>query len=259
MKVLVIGETCCDVTVHCSVTRLCPEGPVPVANPVHATESLGMAANVYANLRSLGCGEARLLSQTSDIVKTRYVDEVSGYLLLRVDEHDKADPIDATQLEQTLKEDWAAIVISSYDKGFLSEDDIAFIGATARQRRIPTFLDTKRVLGPFSRDITFVKINRREYDLNVKAIGRPAEHCQNLIVTLGAQGSWWVNGDQTVSVDPVVVSDVTGAGDTALAALALAYLTSGGNVLKAMDYANRAARIAVSRRGVVAVKQEEVE
>jgi bifunctional ADP-heptose synthase (sugar kinase/adenylyltransferase) len=62
-----------------------------------------------------------------------------------------------------------------------------------------------------------------------------------------------------VPVDPIEVSSVAGAGDTFLSALAL-YLAKywGCDLFDAVDYACMAARIAVSKRGVVAVRAEEV-
>ncbi len=64
------------------------------------------------------------------------------------------------------------------------------------------------------------------------------------------------------------MSDLAGAGDTYLAAFALSYVSQRQAIKEpgaesvivrgAMGYANRAARIAVSKRGVVAVKADEV-
>lgn len=264
MKFLIIGETCSDRWVSCFVGRLSPEAPCCVANPIKLTENFGMAANVRSNLKSLGASETVLLSQEHDIIKTRYVEEQSGYTLLRVDENDKASRVEKSRLETALEEDFHAILISDYNKGFLHEDDIAHIAACAKSKNIPTFLDTKKVLDVYSRDITFVKINKKEYELQKATVGRPLDFCQNLVVTLGNQGCWWVNEGVTVPVNQIAVSQLSGAGDTFLAAFALGYVKHCGffgkaGVVKALEFANKAARIAVSKHGVVAVKAEEAE
>ena len=53
MKILVIGELCIDKFIYGSVTRMCPEAPVPVLNPTEEIENRGMAGNVVENLKVL--------------------------------------------------------------------------------------------------------------------------------------------------------------------------------------------------------------
>ena len=50
-KILVIGESCVDKYIYGMCDRLCPEGPVPVINPIETKTIAGMAANTYANVR----------------------------------------------------------------------------------------------------------------------------------------------------------------------------------------------------------------
>ena len=88
------------------------------------------------------------------------------------------------------------------------------------------------------------------------------QFCENLIVTMGDKGSRWISKHSyepmvTIPVDPIEVSSVSGAGDTALAGIVMETLRS-YSIAEAMSYGNRAARIAVSKRGVVAVRAEEV-
>ena len=51
-----------------------------------------MASNVVANLQTLGV-EVNLVTNTSKIVKTRYVDSRSGQMVIRVDKNDKCKKI----------------------------------------------------------------------------------------------------------------------------------------------------------------------
>lgn len=265
INILVIGEICCDRWVIGSATRLSPEAPVAILNHTKTTENFGMAGNVRANLLSLGADRVDLICQLKEIVKTRYVDAQSGQMFLRVDENDVAEPICHDWLMQKLcSEQWSAVVISSYSKGFLPNNVVTAITEYCREAKIPTFMDTKAILGEWSKGIDFVKINSKEYAEHIKAgVMSPQDFCQTLVVTLGDKGARIVGRDSApdviVPVDPIEVSSVAGAGDTFLSALAL-YLAKywGCDLFDAVDYACMASRIAVSKRGVVAVRAEEV-
>jgi bifunctional ADP-heptose synthase (sugar kinase/adenylyltransferase) len=276
MKILVIGETCLDVFVKCKVERLCPEAPVPLLNPISSTENYGMAGNVVANLNSLGGKDVFVNSITpaSTIIKTRYIDSQTGYIITRIDEQDFIPESSSfwklypdSYLSEYITSDWDAVVISDYNKGFLSGLDIMRIAKICDGKGIPTFLDTKKILGSWSSDISFVKINEKEYKQQCSTSPCPEDLCRAMIVTLGDKGSKWVNADILVPVKPISVSDVSGAGDTYIAAFVIKYLSERkvkvksiiDSIKSAMQYANNAARIAVSKRGVVVVKPEEIE
>lgn len=260
-KIIVIGDTCRDIFIKGKCLRLCPEAPVPVFNPTTATDNEGMAGNVYNNLCSLHAAtEIELITHKTETKKTRYIDEMTGYILLRIDEYDSVDRIGIKQFINNLQnfKGVDAYVISDYGKGFLSESDIEDIGDTCRNLGIPTFLDTKKILGDWSRNITFVKINEKEFNLQVKHRMFPTQDCKNLIVTFGQHGSTWINCGKKALARKVHVHDVSGAGDTYLAAFVAEYLKT-KDVMKAMEYANLAASIAVSYPGVISVKREDVE
>lgn len=72
----------------------------------------------------------------------------------------------------------------------------------------------------------------------------------NIVVTLGSKGSITLAGDEVISIDGLTVEavDPTGAGDTFVGGLA-AELNAGVNLTQALDYANRAAALAVQRMG----------
>lgn len=262
-KILLIGELGRDVFVQSSVTRICPEAPVPVINPISRSSTDGMAANVYANLVSLGVPAQEITAIYPDtaITKTRYVDEQSGYIVTRIDENDVVAESERFDCLSDLPLDLATfsgIVISDYAKSFIDAAGIQCVASRAKALGVPTFLDTKKILSEFSKDVTFVKINDREYKAQLAAGVPPTFFCENIIVTLGGKGSWWANRMLTVPVKEVQVSQLSGAGDSYLAGFVVEYLKS-GDVPKAMDYGNRVARIAVSRRGVVAVDWRDVE
>ena len=91
-NVLVIGDNCIDEFIYGSAFRLAPEAPVPVFNPVFEETNNGMAGNVVANLQALGIN-THFVCNTENVVKTRYVDDRSGQILLRVDKNDKVKRI----------------------------------------------------------------------------------------------------------------------------------------------------------------------
>ena len=244
MRVLVIGDSCIDKFVYCDINRLCPEAPVPVLNPVNETENPGMAGNVVANLESLGA-EVDLITNDDFIKKTRYVDDKSGQMIMRLDENDTCMPIDFNKewqkcIDSDFDLGYDAIVISDYNKGFLTIHDIAHIGKTAK---CPTFLDTKKKLGDWCKNIDFIKINNPEWNNNKDYT------YDNIIVTDGSEGALYKNNIFKVK-NKVKVSDVSGAGDTFMAGLVYKYIDSGNIIEEAIDFANSCASKVVQERGV---------
>ena len=138
-----------------------------------------------------------------------------------------------------------AIVISDYDKGFLSFDKILQI---TEKYTCPIFIDSKKRVLP-DREECFVKINLREYQkLQVKI--------DNLIVTLGEQGA--IYRGERYPTDQVSISDLVGAGDTFLSALTYDYLYT-KDISHAIMFANKAAAIAVQHQGTYVLSEEDVE
>ena len=89
MKFLVIGDSCTDKFIYGQCDRICPEGPVPVFEPVGGTSNGGMAKNVRANIEALGV-ECDIVTQKNETEKKRFVDKKTNQLLLRVDVVDRA-------------------------------------------------------------------------------------------------------------------------------------------------------------------------
>jgi D-beta-D-heptose 7-phosphate kinase/D-beta-D-heptose 1-phosphate adenosyltransferase len=215
----------------------------------HTKSNKGMAGNVYENLRSLRPDwNIDFIHQETVIQKTRYVDETSGYILFRVDENDKASKIDISYID-VVKYD--AIVVSDYCKGALETANLERLAAQCQAAKIPMFIDTKKNLGKWSANITFVKINKREYDLLTEF------DCQNLIVTLGKDGSMWINKNIVVDTKEVDVRSVVGAGDTFLSAFVVKYLEI-KDITESMFYANKAASFATTKSGVVCVTENDI-
>jgi bifunctional ADP-heptose synthase (sugar kinase/adenylyltransferase) len=100
MKIVVIGEICVDKFIYCEVNRLSPEAPVPVLNPFNTVTNAGMAGNTVANIQILSPeSQIVVLGQMENITKTRYIEQKSNHMFLRVDEgEDKITPFKWSRL-----------------------------------------------------------------------------------------------------------------------------------------------------------------
>ena len=88
---------------------------------------------------------------------------------------------------------------------------------------------------------------------------RMRARCDAVLITRGEQGMWLSCEDSEGPIPAVAreVSDVTGAGDTVVATLALA-IAAGASIAEAAMLANQAAGIAVGKFGPAAVTAEEL-
>ena len=241
-NILLIGDDCVDVYQYGTVDRISPEAPVPVFKFSHEERKPGMAGNVARNLEALGCRVNYLCGKNS--TKTRLVDIRSKQQIVRVDNDLLSDPI---EFETAIPPVYDAIVISDYNKGTVSYD---LIQDLIKSQTCPIFIDTKKTdLASFNG--AYIKINQLEAS---RATSKP--HPQWLITTLGEQGATW-NG-HSFGAETVEVADVTGAGDTFLAALVSEYLTQKDMAI-AIPYAIRAASVTVQHLGVYAPTWEELE
>ena len=65
-KAVVVGDIMLDVTIDCEVSRVSPEAPVVIGKELNRKSQLGGAANVAANLRTLGVDDVYLYGVTGD-------------------------------------------------------------------------------------------------------------------------------------------------------------------------------------------------
>ena len=242
--VLLIGDSCTDRYNIGTVDRLSPEAPVPVMKIVDSYNLPGMAANVNLNLKNLGI-DADFVTNNEQIIKTRYIDKRSGQHLIRVD-----DDVEVCQWSRKLPfplHEYDVIVVSDYDKGFLTYDAIRYI---VEMSTGPVFIDTKKKDLAFfgESDRVYIKINDLESRL---ATSKPT----NLIVTNGGDGAGY-NG-KIFPTKQVEVTDVCGAGDTFLAALAAQFLFT-KDIEKSILFANIAAGLTVQHRGNYAPSYDEI-
>ena len=240
--VLVIGDSCIDEYHYGEVNRISPEAPVPVFNYRSKVLKPGMADNVAENLKSLGCDVIVRTGKPS--VKIRLIEERTKQQLVRIDHDITETPDDSIINDLELLSSVDAIVISDYNKGFVSYQTVAKL---RQQFNGPIFVDTKKPdLQQFQN--CFVKINEKEFADSVS-------QCDNLIVTQGNKGAQYNNTH--FAAIPVEVADVCGAGDTFLAALCFWYLKT-KSIPESIKYAIKASTITVQHVGVYAPKPEEI-
>lgn len=295
-RVFVMGDLILDRYVWGSVTRVSPEAPVQILKVDREEFRPGGAANVVHNLAALGarvaCGgvvgrdeggrELRRLLRAggSDVsavltdprkptsVKTRMI--AHNQQMLRVD-RERADPIGpqtgrrlvAAALRQAARSDLA--ILQDYNKGTLPEEVCA---AFLRAARCPVLVGLKaRDYRKYAR-ATGASLNRgellalsREDDLDRGARKLLRElRLRFLVVTLGERGMRvYPSGGAPLTLPAAArqVYDVTGAGDTALAAFALGY-ASGFSLEECAVLANAAAGIVVAKVGTEVVTRDEL-
>jgi D-beta-D-heptose 7-phosphate kinase/D-beta-D-heptose 1-phosphate adenosyltransferase len=247
LKILVIGDSCTDVFVYGSCKRLCPEAPIPVFNPSKTITNQGMAGNVVENLRSLGIRKTELITNNEQIIKTRYVETKSNQMLLRVDGNDKVS--NSFDYRKVDFDSYDAVIVSDYDKGYLTYDNIKKIGEKSKL----SFIDTKKTIGSgdYFKDYTFVKMNEEEWENCIDKGAVYSEWKDKLIVTMSERGCMY--NEKTYSVDnSIEVRDLSGAGDTWMASFVYSYVDT-KNIEKSIGFANDNATIVVQKRGVTTI------
>ena len=254
MTILIVGDSCEDVFIYGDITRLTPEAPAPVFNPLREKTNGGMAKNVANNVEALKM-TIFTLTNKNNIRKVRYVDDKSNQLVLRVDEHDYCDRIGRKLLEGIRnnkckpvfsgKTKVDAIIISDYCKGFLEEEDIQYICENNQN----VFIDTKKELGDWVNLADYIKINSLEYEKNKKFF-EDNDIIDKTIVTQGNKGCLFRG--EIYPTKNVPVKDISGAGDTFLAGLTVEYIRT-NDIIKAINFAQECTEIVIQKHGVSTV------
>lgn len=244
MVITIIGELCRDVFKYGNVTRLCPEAPVPILTDVYKELNWGMAGNVQENLLAHNPElNINLIHQKNLIKKTRYLDDKTNHMFLRVDEgEDNIDKLILTPEKVGEISESDLVIVSDYNKGFLTEEVLIQIGKVSKL----SIIDTKKTI---SKDLidsfTFIKLNEHEYQRNRHISDKNKD---KFIITLGMNGAKH-NDIIFPSPSPKQTIDVSGAGDTFTAFFSLKYYET-KNIVESITFANQMASIVVSKRGV---------
>ncbi len=212
------------------------------------------------------------------IVKTRVM--VQHQQLCRLDRESspsayEVDPQDAARLLKGAMRSCDAVVFSDYAKGLLTDRLIAELTAIAKARGAFIALDPKPKHPLSFQGLDLITPNKREALLLAgiePAPGAPfpaAAVCARLderygtkyvVVTLGEDGMLLSDSGRVLKTIPTAareVYDVSGAGDTALAAIVLA-LASGAGLEESAHFANAAAGVVVAKLGTATVEPKEL-
>nr|WP_274609194.1 D-glycero-beta-D-manno-heptose-7-phosphate kinase [Polynucleobacter paneuropaeus] len=297
-RLLVVGDVMLDRYWFGDTHRISPEAPVPVVQVGKVDERLGGAANVARNVAALGghatilgvigddepgqCvtqllaasgvdSQLEVDSKVPTIVKLRVI--ARQQQLIRLDfEEPPSDKALARKLERFEKSlaDADVVILSDYGKGALDQVTLMIEQARAQNKMI--LVDPKGEDYEKYRGATVLTPNRSELrqvvgrwsseeDLTKKAQDlRRSLNLQALLLTRSEEGmSLFTDaGVSHVKAQAREVFDVSGAGDTVIATLAVA-LAAKWPLEKAMALANRAGGIVVGKLGTATVTSEELQ
>ncbi|MFH1657961.1 MAG: D-glycero-beta-D-manno-heptose-7-phosphate kinase [Pseudomonadota bacterium] len=296
VRLLVVGDVMLDRYWFGEVSRISPEAPVPVVKVQRMEERLGGAANVARNAASLGAVSALLsvvgddeagrtlgrLLEEGQIDANLHVDrEIDTTVKLRVIGRQQQllrIDFETTPSHEVLQAKLAdfetrvvqsdVVVLSDYGKGGLTH--IAEMIRIARAHDKPVLVDPKGdEWGKYS-GATVITPNRSELkevvgrwssddELAAKASKLRGElGLEALLVTRSEEGMT-LFADETHHQPALAreVFDVSGAGDTVIATLAV-MIAAGADWAEAIRVANIAAGIVVGKLGTAVVSREEL-
>ncbi len=254
---------------HGEVSRISPEAPVPVVKVMKKDVRKGAALNVAANVSAMGAIVGGLYSKSYETDPIRKIRAIGrNQQVVRLDFDTPQEPVDREKFRWSLSR--AKIVIfSDYAKGARADVRELIGEARLAGRRVlvdpkghdyeryaganvikPNTDEMKEMVGGWSSEERLAtKAEKLRVDLALDAI----------LLTRASQGItlFDVEGAHSIPAEQHEVYDVTGAGDTAIAAFAVA-LERGHNMKAAAGYANKAAGIAVTHFGTAVVTKEEV-
>jgi rfaE bifunctional protein kinase chain/domain len=296
-KVLVVGDVMLDRYWFGDVSRISPEAPVPVVKVERSEERPGGAANVARNIAALGAQAsllsvvgadeagaslARLLAgsaidaslhedaQLNTTVKLRVLGRQQQ--LLRIDfENSPTHEVLQAKLAEYQQRVAACdiVILSDYGKGGLAH--IAEMIRLAREHGKPVLVDPKGDDYARYAGASIITPNRAELrevvgrwtdeaDLAARVTRlRQSLGLEALLLTRSEEGMT-LFADAGVVQEPALareVYDVSGAGDTVIATLAV-MLASYQSMAEAMRWANRAAGVVVGKLGTATCSLEEL-
>lgn len=243
---------------HCTLISLCGQD--------EAAQTLADQLAPYKTIHPIFLSE----DGRPTSLKTRYV--LQSKQVLRVDQERTHPLVSDTEaavmavLKQAIPQA-SLVVLSDYGKGLLTPKICQFVMTEAKTQNIPVIVDPKGNDYSKYRGATLITPNRQELveasDMPVTTDDQVIAACQSLIKKHNLKGMVATRSEQGMTglwdhhiyhrpTRALSVYDVTGAGDTVVAFLAMA-LAVGQSLETAMDLANTAAGLVVQKRGTATV------
>lgn len=296
-RIVVVGDAMLDRYWRGDVCRISPEAPVPVVQVRGQDDRPGGAANVAVNLCALGArvtlrsivgdDEAgRLLVQLLAAAGVRTHLRVDAGLrttmklrvvartqqMLRADFEDVPGAASLAGLGQDFEQDevpYHAVLFSDYAKGALR--DVASMIAVARARGVKVLVDPKGLDFSRYRGADVLTPNRAELQAVIGPWADEADLARRvqalcarldigaLVLTRSEEGiSLFDRGSvHHLPAHPVEIADVTGAGDSVIAVLAM-LVAADVPLVQALPVANRAGALSVAKFGTATLSPSEL-
>jgi D-glycero-beta-D-manno-heptose-7-phosphate kinase len=296
-RVLVVGDVMLDRYWFGNVERISPEAPVPIVHVQRTEERPGGAANVARNVAALGgqatllsvvgddeAGRSLLALLEKEQVKTIFHQDAQlpttvklrvigrQQQLMRIDfETPPSREVLEDKLDdfESLVDSVDVVILSDYGKGSLTHVTKMIDAAKRHGKRV--LIDPKGDDFSKYRGATMLTPNRGEFrevagrwanetELAKKAAAvREQYNFEALLVTRSEEGMSLFTQNEAVHEPTQAreVYDVSGAGDTVIATIAL-MLAAGASMTDAMRIANRAAGVVVGKLGTATVTQQEL-
>ena len=296
-KILVVGDIMLDRYWHGDTGRISPEAPVPVVKIGKFEDKAGGAANVAKNIVHLGAQvsllgivgddenghsleslleqegiNARLLKQQQQptITKIRVISRHQQVVRLDIEQPFAQQHANLLSSEfEAMVEQFDIVLFSDYNKGSLA--NISEMIALAKRAGKMVLVDPKSKQMSDYAGADFVTPNMAEYIAAGGTLGdeQQVENCAQKIISdcqLGAmlltrseQGMSLITASEKhdFAAQTLEVTDVTGAGDTVIATLAV-MLGTQMPALQAVEIANVAAGLAVTKLGAATVSPEDL-
>ena len=295
IKVLVIGDFMIDHYIIGESNRMSPEAPVPVVVPKEEYSIPGGAGNVAMNISAMGSQVTCLGAIGNDIfgkklikifnennISSKHIETIENYSttlkqriycndiqVARVDKEELLNWSPNQSVSSLDYSDYDVIILSDYDKGVLMRPWFIMPKKTnvildPKNERYEHLFMHSNIITPNLNEL------KKLSEININSIDSIVNACNKLIKENNFDYVIAKKGDKGMTIvgkqdfikhiesHKVNNPDVTGAGDTVIAALSIAYAKT-NDIEFSAKFANAAAAIAVDKTGTASVATKEIE
>jgi D-beta-D-heptose 7-phosphate kinase/D-beta-D-heptose 1-phosphate adenosyltransferase len=301
MKILVIGDIILDINYFVETTRRAAEADIPIYKIHKITHLLGGAGNVALNMRNIGCN-VKVISTIGNDLQSKIIHELfennninyklftlnnkpttqkyryfnNNKLINRVDMEDDT-PLDIVTENMAIEyinniqyEGIDGIILSDYNKGFLTPYLCQKVIQNSNKHNIPTFVDPKTEDFYKYKDCFLFKPNLKEAQLMSKEVHiKDMFHrlhsfiqCDYILLTASENGMYLFEDKNNriihIPQKSIHAIDVTGAGDTVICSICFMYLTN-KNILNSAYFSSYIASLSIRYIGNYVMTNKDIE